>query len=60
MYSPEEQVLKCTVAPDVSAALPNAWGKRGATAVKLSALSVAELRNALEIAWRQGHAKRQR
>jgi hypothetical protein len=48
MYSPDEQALKCAVAPEAFAALPNAWGARGATAVELSALTVAELQNALE------------
>jgi hypothetical protein len=34
--------------PDVS----NAWGKQGWTAADLSKLNVAELKNALEMAWR--------
>jgi len=58
MYSPDEQALKCAVAPEAFAALPNAWGARGATAVKLSALTVAELQNALETAWRRARVKR--
>ena len=58
MYSPDEQVLKCAVAPDAFAALRNAWGARGATAVKLSTLTVTELRAALETAWRHALAKR--
>jgi hypothetical protein len=32
--------------------IPNAWGARGATTGKLSALSIAELRDALTVAWR--------
>jgi hypothetical protein len=58
MYSPEEQALKCAVAPDAFAALPNAWGARGVTAVRLSALTVTELRNALETAWQHARTKR--
>jgi hypothetical protein len=53
MFTPEEQALKCLVAPDAFAPIPNAWGKRGATTATLSALSAAELRNALTIAWQR-------
>jgi hypothetical protein len=40
------------------ARIPNAWGARGATTAKLSALSVGELRAALTAAWRHAIAKR--
>jgi hypothetical protein len=52
MFSPDEQALKCEVAPQAFSRLPNAWGARGATTALLSALSEAALRDALEIAWR--------
>jgi hypothetical protein len=51
MLSPDEQALKCEVAPEAFAPVPNAFGTRGATTAKLSALKVSELRDALEIAW---------
>ena len=51
-FAPDEQALKCTVAPDAFTAIPNAWGRQGWTTVKLSALSAEELRHALEMAWR--------
>jgi hypothetical protein len=51
MLTPDEQALKCAVAPEAFCAIPNAWGARGATTAKLSALTAAELRNALAIAW---------
>ena len=51
MLSPDQQALKCAVAPEAFSIIPNAWGARGATTAKLSALSAAELRNALVIAW---------
>ena len=35
-----------------SAAVPNAWGKQGWTTVTLAAVKVAELKDALETAWR--------
>jgi len=53
MFSPEEQTLKCTVAPDAFAPVPNAWGKRGATTATLASLTVAELRSALTTAWQR-------
>ena len=57
MLTPDEQALKCEVAPEAFARIPNAWGARGATTATLSALTVAELRSALELAWRRGQAK---
>lgn len=58
MLSPEEQEFKCLLAPEAFAPLPNAWGKKGATAVTLSALKIAGLRDALEIAWRHAAPKK--
>jgi hypothetical protein len=56
-FVPDEQALKCAVAPDAFAALDNAWGRRGWTCATLAALSEPELRAALEMAWRHGAAK---
>jgi hypothetical protein len=53
MFTPEEQALKCLVAPDAFSALPNAWGARGATCADLAALTIPELRAALVIAWQR-------
>jgi hypothetical protein len=52
--SPDEQALKCEVAPDAFSPIPNAWGARGWTVAKLSALSEKELQAALALAY--GHA----
>jgi hypothetical protein len=49
-FALDEQELKCTVAPDAFAAIPNGWGRMGWTTATLSALSIAELRAALTIA----------
>jgi len=57
-FTPDEQALKCLVAADAFAAIPNGWGRQGWTTVTLANLSVAELRNALEMAWRHALAKR--
>ena len=51
-FSPDEQMLKCAVAPDTFAPLDNAWGRRGWTRATLAALSEAELVAALDMAWR--------
>jgi hypothetical protein len=56
-FAPDEQALKCAVAPDAFAALDNAWGRQGWTRATLAALSEPELRAALEMAWRHGAAK---
>jgi hypothetical protein len=51
-FTPDEQELKCLVAAEAFAPIPNAWGRQGWTTATLSKLTVSELRNALEIAWR--------
>lgn len=58
-FTPDEQELKCLTAPDAFEAIPNAWGRQGWTTCTLKALSVGELRAALETAWRHGAAKKQ-
>ncbi len=42
-FAPDEQALKCAVAPDAFAALDNAWGRQGWTRATLAALSEPEL-----------------
>jgi hypothetical protein len=58
MLTPDEQALKCEVVPEAFSPISNAWGARGATAAKLAKLTVAELRQALETAWRHAVAKK--
>jgi hypothetical protein len=58
MLTPDEQALKCEVAPDAFLRIPNAWGKRGATTATLAKLTVPELRDALETAWRHAVSKK--
>lgn len=57
-FEPDEQALKCTVAPDAFAALDNAWGRQGWTQGLLKSLSVEELKGALEMAWRHALPKK--
>ena len=58
--TPDEQELKCMLAPEAFAAVPNAWGQQGWTTAKLSALSTADLKAALETAWRHAVPKKPR
>jgi hypothetical protein len=57
-FAPDEQALKCAVAPDAFVALDNAWGRQGWTRATLAALSEPELGAALEMAWRHGAASK--
>jgi hypothetical protein len=60
-FAPDEQEFKCLLAPETFAPIPNAWGRRGGTVATLFALDEADLRAALEIAWRHALAgKRKR
>jgi YjbR len=56
-FTPDEQALKCAVAPDAFSPIDNAWGRRGWTCAILAGLTERELRAALEIAWRNGAVK---
>ncbi len=49
-FTPDEQALKCTVAADAFAPVPNAWGKQGWTTMTLAKLSAGELNAALAMA----------
>ena len=51
MFTPEQQEFKCMMAPEAFTPVPNAWGQRGATTAILSRLSLAELEDALCMAW---------
>jgi hypothetical protein len=48
---PDEQELKCAVAPDAFAPVPNAWGRQGWTTMHLARVSEEELAAALRMAW---------
>ena len=56
-FAQDEQELKCTVAADAFAAIPNAWGRQGWTTGTLAKLSEPELRSALEMAWRHAQPR---
>ena len=57
-FTPDDQELKCLTAPEAFAPIANAWGKQGWTTATLSALTLSELTNALELAWHQAVRKK--
>jgi hypothetical protein len=57
-FAPDEQEMKCLLAPEAFAPVPNAWGQQGWTTVILASIKTAELRLALEIAWRHALPKK--
>jgi hypothetical protein len=60
-FSRDQQELKCITAADAFRPVPNAWGQQGWTTATLAALSPAELKSALELAWQHAlPTKRQR
>jgi hypothetical protein len=59
-FTPDEQEFKCLLAPEAFAAVPNAWGRQGWTTATLAKLSVAELKDALETAWRHAVEKKKK
>ena len=59
-FTPDEQEFKCLLAPEAFAAVPNAWGRQGWTTATLAKLSVAELKAALETAWRHAVEKKKK
>jgi len=56
--SPLEQMLFVQAEPDVFQPVKGAWGKQGATVVRLRAVKKSGLRKALVAAWRNTAPKR--
>jgi hypothetical protein len=56
--TPDEQEFKCMMAPEAFAPVPNAWGRQGWTTATLAKLGTAELRAALEMAWRHAQPRK--
>ena len=59
-FTPDEQELKCLLAAEAFAPVPNAWGQQGWTTAKLSSLSAADLKAALATAWRHAVPRKRR
>lgn len=56
-FAPDEQQFKCMLAPHAFQPVAGGWGRQGWTTAILSELSLAELRQALETAWRHAGPK---
>jgi hypothetical protein len=57
-FTPDEQTFKCMLAPDAFSPVPGGWGKLGWTTADLAKLTAAELKSALEMAWKHAVPKR--
>ena len=57
-FTPDEQEFKCMMASDAFAPVPGGWGTQGWTTATLSAMSAAQLQDALETAWRHAVQKK--
>jgi hypothetical protein len=51
-FTPDEQALKCSVLPAAFRPVEGGWGRQGWTTATLSELNAADLRDALQLAWR--------
>ncbi|GGE77626.1 MmcQ/YjbR family DNA-binding protein [Niveispirillum cyanobacteriorum] len=59
-FTLEEQELKCLVAADAFAAIPNGWGRQGWTQTILANLTEPELDAALRMAWAHAQPTRRK
>ena len=53
LLTPEQQEGMVADAPEIFSPVPNAWGRQGATLVKLAAVKPDILESALRTAWRR-------
>ena len=56
-FAPDEQEFKCMLAPKAFQPVAGGWGRLGWTTATLSELNSADLRAALEMAWRHAVPK---
>jgi hypothetical protein len=56
-FTPEEQEFKCLLAPKAFQPVADGWGRQGWTTAILSEMSAADLRQALDMAWRHALPK---
>ena len=48
----DEQRMLCEAEPDIFFPVPNKWGEKGATSIRLKACDATTLRSALVMSWR--------
>jgi hypothetical protein len=53
MLSRDEQDMLCAAEPEIFYPVPNKWGEKGATVIRLARADEATLRSALTMAWRR-------
>ena len=56
LLTPHEQEILVAAHPAVFAAVPNAWGRRGWTQMRLDAADATLMASALKTAWSNGSA----
>jgi hypothetical protein len=57
-FTPDQQEFRCMMAPEAFTPVRGSWGYQGWTTAKLSALSLTELKDALEMAWRNAQSNK--
>ncbi|MBA4227806.1 MAG: hypothetical protein C0456_14355 [Hyphomonas sp.] len=50
--TPDEQRMLCAAEPDIFFPVPNKWGEKGATSIRLATCDLVTLRSALVMSWR--------
>lgn len=50
--TPEEQAMLVGAEPDIFFKVPNKWGEKGATSIRLAACDEITMRSALTLSWR--------
>lgn len=50
--APEEQRMLCEAEPAIFFPVPNKWGEKGATSIRLKACDAVTLRSTLAMSWR--------
>jgi hypothetical protein len=59
-FTPADQEFKCMLAPAAFHPVAGGWGRQGWTTATLAELSLPELKDALEMAWRGALTKKRR
>ena len=57
-FTPDEQELKCMVAPEIFRVIDNGWGRRGWTTMTLASANEADIVAALKLAHAHAVAKK--
>jgi hypothetical protein len=58
LLRPDQQALKCEVAPEIFSPVANKWGQQGWTTMMLAKATAADVKDALRLAHGNGSGKR--